>query len=69
MATLTRLQQEQLVDALAHAIAWEAAGAMQSVYRDKAIRMARELERAANVGNAIQLRTAVTKILDRENVA
>ena len=69
MSTLTRLQQAQLVDALAHAIAWEAAGAMQSVYRDRAIHMARELERAANVGNAIQLRNAIVKIVEKETVA
>jgi hypothetical protein len=70
VSTFTRAQREQLVEALARTLCWDGAGSpQQQAYRSKAIRMAEEMIRAANAGNAIQVRRAIEKVIERESVA
>jgi hypothetical protein len=70
VSTLTRAQREQLIEALARTLCWDAAGMdMRSTYRSKAVRMADEMIRSANAGNAIQIRRAIEKVVEQESVA
>ena len=65
---MTPNQRAQLIQATARAIGWSQAGeAQQQVWIDRAIGIVRELERAENVGNAIQLKHAIETVVRRKS--
>ena len=70
MSGLTRAQREQLIESVTRALVWEYAGYdIQVRERNKAIRLVAEMERGMNVGNAIQIRRSIKRVIERETVA